>query len=606
MTRAGMVSFGMRSLRLAAVALALAPGAFAADPPIAVFFDEFARGWMRADPERATAQQYFEGAEQDALDRRLTPATRDFRLERIAAARRGLVALRRYGRKALSPEERISFAAMEWQLDEIVREKPFLDYAFPFEQFGGVQRRLPDFLSNIHPVRNARDAETYLARLEHVGATIDAAIAESRAQDARGVLPPAFILKSTIGQMERFVAPAPAANLLVTSLNERLGALPAVAPSQRARFVAAATKTVEASIYPAWQRALRLLREQLPKAKDDAGLWRLPRGAEAYRQQLRRFTTTEMTPEEIHELGLKQVARIEGEMDGLLKALGYSDGTVAERRARLDREAPPITAADPRAVVLADYERVIRDAEARSSMLFDVGPRAPVVVRREPEFSEANAAAHYTAPARDGSRPGTFWVPLPGTDFRTNKVSRTLAYHEAVPGHHFQIAIQQEATGLPRFRQDRVYLGLSAFSEGWALYAERLAAEEGWYEGDPRGRLGQLGSELFRARRLVVDTGLHAKRWSREQAIAYGISASEVERYVVMPGQACSYMIGELRLLELRDRMRSALGDRFPPRDFHRLVLQTGTVPLDVLGQVVEAAIAAAGAGKATSPKSPP
>lgn len=581
------------------LAVALAPGAFAADRPIAVFFDEFARDWMRAEPERATTLQYFEGAEQDALDRKLTPVTRDFQLRRIADARRGLAALRSYDRQALSFDEQTSFEAMEWQLDEVVREEPFLDYAFPFEQFGGIQRRLPDFLSNIHPVRNARDAENYLARLKRVAPTIDAAIVEARGQAARGVLPPDFILKATIEQMERFVAPIPAKNLLVTSLDERLGSLPAITPAQRARFVAAAAKAVQKSIYPAWQRALRLLRDQLSKATDDAGLWRLPRGAEAYLQRLRRFTTTEMTPEEVHQLGLKQVDRIEGEMDDLLKTLGYAEGTVDERKARLDREAPSIKADDPRAIVLADYERVIRDAEARSAKLFDLRPRAPVVIRREPEFSEANAAAHYTVPARDGSLPGTFWVPLPGTDFRTSKVSRTLAYHEAVPGHHFQIAIQQEATGLPRFRRDRVYMGLSAFVEGWALYAERLAAEEGWYEGDPQGRLGQLAAELFRARRLVVDTGLHAKRWTRDQAIAYGVPAAEVERYVVFPGQACSYMIGELRLLELRDRMKNALGARFSAREFHRLVLQTGTVPLDVLGHVVEAAIAAA---SATSP----
>jgi uncharacterized protein (DUF885 family) len=193
-------------------------------------------------------------------------------------------------------------------------------------------------------------------------------------------------------------------------------------------------------------------------------------------------------------------------------------------------------------------------------------------------------------------------VPLPPKTFRTSDVSRTLAYHEAVPGHHFQIAIQQEMPTLPRFRQDRVLGGLSAFAEGWGLYAERLAAEEGWYEGDVRGRLGQLNAELFRARRLVVDTGQHAKRWTRQQAIDYGIAVAEVERYVVFPGQACSYMIGELRLLALRDRMKAALGGRFSMREFHNLVLSTGTVPLDVLERVVEEAIRAkGGAAAATS-----
>jgi uncharacterized protein (DUF885 family) len=292
-----------------------------------------------------------------------------------------------------------------------------------------------------------------------------------------------------------------------------------------------------------------------------------------------------MTSEEIHQTGLAQVARIEKEMDGLLKSLGYTAGTVNDRFKKMRDDAPAIEG----------------DAEARSAKIFDLRPKAPVVVQREPEFAEANAAAHYSPPARDGSKPGIFWVPLPPRTFRTSDVSRTLAYHEAVPGHHFQIAIQQEMPTLPRFRQDRVLGGLSAFSEGWGLYAERLAAEEGWYEGDVPGRLGQLNAELFRARRLVVDTGLHAKRWTRQQAIDYGISVAEVERYVVFPGQACSYMTGELRLLALRDRMKSALGDRFSMREFHNLVLSTGTVPLDVLEKVVDDAIKGKGGAAATT-----
>ena len=586
----------LRPLLLALAAPAVLAAPSPAARPIGSFFDDFARDWVRAEPQRATALQYFEGAEQDTLDRKLTPITKEFRLSRIAVARRGLEELRRYDRKSLTADEAISYAAMEWQLDDIVREEPFVDLSFPFQQFGGVQRQLPDFLANIHPLRNARDAENYLARLEQVGAALDAASADARAQAAKGILPPAFILRATIGQMERFLASAPAQNLLVTSLGERLGRVATVEAAQREKMTAAAAKTVEASIYPAWQRALALLKEQLPKATEDAGLWRLPGGDAGYRYALRRFTTTELSPEDVHQLGLQQVARIEGEMDGLLKSLGYDKGSVVERMRKMGDDAPPIKETDPRATILAEYERIIRDAEERCAKLFDVRPKAPVIVRREPEFSEANSAAHYTPPARDGSLPGTFWVPLPGPDFRSSSVRRTLAYHEAVPGHHFQIAIQQEATGLPRFRQDRVLGGLSAFGEGWGLYAERLAAEQGWYEGDPRGRLVQLDAELFRARRLVVDTGLHAKHWTRQQAIDYGVPVAEVERYVVFPGQACSYMIGELRLLALRDKMKAALGPRFSLRDFHTMVLHTGTVPLEVLDQVVAGAIQAGGA----------
>ena len=227
------------------------------------------------------------------------------------------------------------------------------------------------------------------------------------------------------------------------------------------------------------------------------------------------------------------------------------------------------------------------DNQRRSQALFNLQPKAPVVVRREPALTERTAAAHYNAPAPDGSRPGTFWVPLPGPLFEIPSM-RSLAVHEAVPGHHFQIALQQEQDDLPRWRQRRIFGGGSAHSEGWALYAERLAIDAGWYADDPHALLGALGSQLFRARRLVVDTGLHAKRWTRQQAIDYGIGAQEVERYVANPGQACAYMVGMLHILQLRDAARQRLGDRYTLKGFHDVVLKTGSVPLAVLTEVVQ------------------
>jgi uncharacterized protein (DUF885 family) len=215
-----------------------------------------------------------------------------------------------------------------------------------------------------------------------------------------------------------------------------------------------------------------------------------------------------------------------------------------------------------------------------------------VVVRRIPEYQERNAAANYSQPARDGSRPGTFNVPLVGPKFPRLGM-RTLAYHEAIPGHHFQIALQQEDKDLPRFRSDRILReGMTAFAEGWGLYAEALALENGWYEGDLPSRLGALQAQLFRARRLVVDTGLHTKAWTRQQAIDYGISVAEVERYVAAPGQACAYMIGQLKILELRDKARRELGDKFSIKEFHNVVLRSGTVPLEVLESIVKDYIA--------------
>ena len=332
----------------------------------------------------------------------------------------------------------------------------------------------------------------------------------------------------------------------------------------------------------AWRDGIELLRSQLPATTDDAGLWRLEGGEEAYASAIKRYTTTDLTANEIHQIGLREVGRIETEMDALLRQIGLTDGSISDRVAQLsDRLAYPDSDAG-RAEIMADLDEIMSDALVRSAELFDVQPKAPVVARPYPEFRWASAAASYSSPPLDGSRPGIFQMPLrPNQLTRFSK--RSLVYHETVPGHHFQIALAAENEGLPRFRQVRALGGISAMSEGWALYAERLAAESGWYEGDVEGLIGQLNSALFRARRLVVDTGLHTKRWTRQEAIDYGIPPSEVDRYVVMPGQACSYMIGRLKIVELREMAREALGDRFSLREFHNAVLGLGVVPLSVL-----------------------
>jgi uncharacterized protein (DUF885 family) len=284
------------------------------------------------------------------------------------------------------------------------------------------------------------------------------------------------------------------------------------------------------------------------------------------------------------------VARIEADMDGLLRQLGRTQGSVKDRIEQLKKDrAYPLTE-EGRAQIMADVERILRDAEQRSGSLFDHRPAASVRAQPFPRFRENNAAANYTAPAPDGSRPGVFQIPLRPSNM-TRFGLRTLVYHETVPGHHFQIALEMENTDEPRFRRVRAFGGIPALSEGWGLYAERTAAESGWYEGDIEGRLGQLDAELFRARRLVVDTGIHAKHWTRQQGIDYGIEPSEVERYVVYPGQACAYMLGELKLIELRDRARTRLGDRFSFKDYHNRVLGLGTLPLPLLEREVNAYI---------------
>jgi uncharacterized protein (DUF885 family) len=282
-------------------------------------------------------------------------------------------------------------------------------------------------------------------------------------------------------------------------------------------------------------------------------------------------------------------------MDQILRRLGRTEGSIKERMEKLqdDLRYPNPASDESRAQIMRDIEAIMRDAEERAKLLFGATPKTPVVAQPYPRFREANAPASYSSPPADGSRPGIFQYPL-RVEAMTKFELRTTVYHEAVPGHHFQIALQLENPDLPRFRQQSTFGGISALTEGWALYAEHLAAEAGWYENDLEGLLGQLAAQDFRARRLVVDTGLHAKRWTRQQAIDYGIEAAEVDRYVVNPGQATSYMIGQLKIIELREKARAALGDKFSLKDFHTMVLSTGTVPLDMLERETDAFIARA------------
>lgn len=567
-----------------------------ATPTFDQWAEQISAEWVRLSPQVATRIQYFSGSEQDALDRELTATSawggdygRAASEKRAVLARQGLQQLRQFSRESLTRMQRSSAALLEWTFSNAIRTSEFAGRDAVFRQMRGLQLDLVNFMTQTHPIRNRRDVENYVARLGRVGPVIDQGIAEARAAASAGFIEPRFIVERTIEQVDGLLLHAAKDSVFVSSLRTRLAALgTAVTAQERERFLQEAERLTTDSVLPSFRRVREFLAGVLPDARDDAGLWRFPAGAKQYANTLETFTTTHLDAEQIHAIGLREVARLEGEMDVILRQLGYMEGTVNARYEALDRALQPAAEPDPRPAILALNEKWVRDAERRAAELFDLLPKAPVVVKREPLFSERTAAAHYSPPAPDGSEPGVYWLPLPGPLFGMLR-TRSLCYHEAVPGHHFQLAVQQELKELPRFRTLGAFGFISAHGEGWGLYAERLADESGWYAGDPQGRLGYLNSMLFRARRLVVDTGLHTKKWTRQQAIDYGINAQEVERYVVMPGQACSYMIGQLRIVELREAARAKLGAKFSLKDFHNVVLRCGNVPLDVLAQEVDA-----------------
>jgi len=574
---------------LAAPAVASATGSAAVKPNAAfdAWADRFADDWVRMNPQLASSTQYFNGAEQAALDRQLTPQTPARRKQMVALARTGIKRLDRWLAGPLDDTQKISASVMRWSLSNVIANEPFEDYNFVFSQFGGPQVGLVNYMTQTHPMRTAADVDSWLARLEQVGTRMDEALARARSASERKLIPPRFILERAQFQVDSFLKPAAPQNVLVASLEARSATLKDLTPEARTAAIARATRIVEDKIRPAYVRVQGFMAELHPKTNDTAGISRLQGGLKAYDRAIANYTSTSLTAEEIHAIGLREVARLEGEMDKHLRALGFNEGSIEARMKALDATFQPKEEGDPRPAILAKYKEMVKDALVRSEALFNLKPRAPVDVLREPPLTEASAAAHYSLPAPDGSRPGVFWVPMRGPKFDMIRM-RSLSYHEAVPGHHFQLAIQQELAGIPKYRSARIFSGGSAHSEGWALYTERLAVEQGWYAGDVPGLLGALGSELFRARRLVVDTGLHTKGWTRQQAVDYGINVEEVDRYVVWPGQATAYMIGMLRIVELREKARAALGPKFSLPAFHDMVLGAGSVPLDVLGQLVD------------------
>jgi uncharacterized protein (DUF885 family) len=428
----------------------------------------------------------------------------------------------------------------------------YRDYNFVFNQFTGLHVQIVNFLSQQHPIRNRRDIENYLVRLKAVAGKMDTGIVQARGA-GKGILMPTFITQASIGQLDRFLDGTPESNVFVASLVQRMANVKEVSAEDQAKFTADATAIVKQSIIPVFQRTRTLLQEQLPHTNNDAGLWRLPNGDKAYAVVLRQMTSTDYTPQQIHEIGQLEVARIEKEMNGLLVSIGYTEGSIKERMAKLEKDQQP-KEADPRPQLLARYDDHARCRGARQR---PVRPRAESAggVKREPLFTEKTAAAHYTGPAKDGTRPGIFWAPLPGPDFRIVGM-RTLVYHEAVPGHHFQVALQQENTGL------RAIAATACLAS-----ARRMAKAGRCMPSSWRRRMAGMAMTWWASGPAGCGTvprpppgGGHrpARDGTRQQGIDYGIPPAEVDRYVVMPGQACAYKIGMMRILDLRQSAESA------------------------------------------------
>lgn len=465
-------------------------------------------------------------------------------------------------------------------------------------QLTGPHLHLPRMLQTEHPITNRADVEAYLARLEDMGRALDEVVETIGADAALGVTPPDFVVNGAINVIRGLTQAAPADHPLVATLTSKMEAVDTLSTEDRAGFAEGAAERVEAAVYPAYARLAAALEMILPQTGSDAGIWRLGEEGEAYYQfTLDAYGGGGKTGDEIHELGLTEVARITAEMDVLLKSIGLQQGSVGERiqqlSAREDNRFPNTD--EGREDLLALLREQVSDVNEVAPRWFGALPQSDLEVRRIPVYEQdSSPGGYYTSASLDGSRPGIYWINLKDTADNPIHSLRTLTHHEAVPGHHFQISLAQEKEGLPLLRN---MLSYSEYTEGWALYSEELTKEMGMYEGDPEGDLGRLQAEIFRAARLVVDSGLHAKRWTRQQAIDYMTSVTgesrasvtrEIERYAAVPGQACSYKLGMLKIGELRAEAEAALGDKFDIKEFHDVVLLTGSAPLGVLDKRVK------------------
>ncbi|MEO1580688.1 MAG: DUF885 domain-containing protein [Pseudomonadota bacterium] len=471
-------------------------------------------------------------------------------------------------------------------------------YSLPVNQLFGVQSGVPDLLIQQHVIEDEKGAEHYIARVNAFDtkfAQVTASLGERR--DA-GIHPPSFAVTKVIDQLDKFLAPEPEVHPLVTSFDERLAKIDAseISEARRTELRASVVEAVEKVVYPTYKSLQSYLGDLSGVATNNHGVWHLPDGDDYYQFAIRENTTTDLTADEIHRYGLSEVARVGAQMDAILRDQGLTEGTIGERvRQIAQREDQLYPDTDEgRAQIIADYQAIIDEIDPAMDEYFNLRPDVGVEVKRVPTFSEATAPpAYYQPPSLGGSRPGAFFINLRDLTANPKFQMRNLAYHEAIPGHHFQISVAQELEGLPIFRR---LVPFVAYVEGWGLYSEQLAWEIG-FTSDPLDNLGRLQAEMWRAVRLVVDTGMHAKRWTREEAIEYmlehtGISeadvVAEIERYLVLPGQALGYKIGMRKILELRSDAIEALGDDFDLREFHDQVLGYGSLPLPILERVIE------------------
>ncbi|WP_029012079.1 DUF885 domain-containing protein [Niveispirillum irakense] len=574
-----------------------APTAPAGDQAFNAFLEEMWQQELARSPEMRTQ------LELPGRHNAWTLADEGHQQENLRIAADTLKRLAAFNINTLSPSAQISHKLFQQKLETAITFYRWRNHSFAVSHLGGAHTSIPSFLMGYHAVKTEEDAQDYVTRLEGAATVLDITVAEMRRQAGKGVLPPAFSFPRILTAARNVITDAPFTagakdSPLYADLKEKVEKLEISAARKRA-LIQAGARALTTQLKPAYERFIAAVTDLQGQQTASNGAWSLPDGADFYRAQIRYHTGLEMTADEIHALGLTETERLHGELREAMAKLGFQ-GTVQDFF-HFTRTDPSVRFPDSEAgrkEYLATATAYIDGVKARLNEMFTVLPKAQVVVKPVEAYREnATPSAFYEQSSPDGSRPGVFYANLSDMSVQTRHDLEALCHHEALPGHHMQIAISQEADGIPTFRR---FTWDTAYGEGWAMYTERMTKEFGFYK-EPLSEAGRVISELFRAGRLVVDTGIHAKQWTREQAIAWmgentgnplSDNENEIERYFVWPGQALGYKIGMNRILELRAQAKAQLGDRFDLRSFHDTVLTNGPVTLPILGEIIDQWIA--------------
>lgn len=521
--------------------------------------------------------------------------------------------LQSYDFESQSKQNQLNTKILSWFLGGQIKGEKYMYHGYPVNQMFGVQNGLPSMMESSHKLRNKSDVEAYISRLSKFDTKFEQVLEGLKIREEKGIIPPKYIIDKVLNEMKGFTGQKKSTkidievplkdpvkeNILFSNFNTKIDKIEDLSEQEKEDYKLAVEKEVKTTVFGAYNSLISYFEKLKSKATNEAGVWKFPDGQNYYQYQLSQNTTTNYTPQKVHEIGLSEVARIKKEMWEILESQNYADTskTIGQIVQALNKEDRFLfqNNDEGRTEVLARYNEILDEITLGLDDAFDVRPKAAMEVKRVPEFKEeGSAGAYYSRPAMDGSRGGIFYANLRDVSETVKFGMKTLAYHEGIPGHHFQIAIQSELESTPIFRTFGMF---TAYIEGWALYSERLAWELGFYKNDPFGNLGRLQAEMFRAVRLVVDTGIHHKKWTREEAITYMIEntgmttgevETEIERYIVMPGQACAYKIGMMKILELREKAKTQLGDKFELKEFHNVVLKNGAVPLDILEELID------------------